>query len=473
MESSIRVRIIVAGTLAASAAAGAIIGGQPASARAEATTGHVQSSIKWGECPELAPGAKRDPRQTCGTVKVPLDYRHPQGRDHHGRGLQDRHRQARQAARRPAAQSGRPGSAGPGHARPDGADAAEAGAGLLRPDRVRPARRRPQHPDELRPVRQPASSTLFPYPGAGGSIKGNVTTGARRRQAVRQRSVTSSGSSPARTRRATWIASARRSARGRSPTGASPSAPTSARSTRSLFPAQHRPDGAGGQRRPEQGVGDRSLNTWNQGMNDRFPDAARVAAAHNASLGLGGTAARSPTPTSRWPTASTASRPRCRARRRPSTVRCCAASPTRCCSTTKRSQRSPSSGRPRPTWPPARPRGTRTSPCFGRSSPSTPAAKGVPADNQATMALAMICGDTAWSHDVDSYADATAAARAKYPLSAGMPNNIWPCAFWSKQPIEPLVKVTSHGSAQRPDPAEPPRQRHPVGRGPRNAQGTG
>ena len=64
--------------------------------------------------------------------------------------------------------------------------------------------------------------------------------------------------------------------------------------------------------------------------------------------------------------------------------------------------------------------------------------------SQSTKAFAR-GGDTTWSRDVDSYADATAAARAKYPLSAGMPNNIQPCAFWSKKPIEPLVKVTSNG----------------------------
>ena len=69
----------------------------------------------------------------------------------------------------------------------------------------------------------------------------------------------------------------------------------------------------------------------------------------------------------------------------------------------------------------------------------------MPADNQATMTMALICGDASWSRNVASYAAATAAARAKYPLSDGMPDNIWPCAFWSKAPVEPPVKVTSSG----------------------------
>jgi hypothetical protein len=75
----------------------------------------------------------------------------------------------------------------------------------------------------------------------------------------------------------------------------------------------------------------------------------------------------------------------------------------------------------------------------------TPAEPGVPADNQTTMTFALVCGDTSWSRNVQSYAAAAAAAQAKYPLSDGMPDNIWPCAFWSKVPVEPAVKVTASG----------------------------
>jgi hypothetical protein len=59
--------------------------------------------------------------------------------------------------------------------------------------------------------------------------------------------------------------------------------------------------------------------------------------------------------------------------------------------------------------------------------------------------MALVCGDASWPRDTASYAAATAAARAKYPLSDGMPDNIWPCAFWSHPPIEPPARVTSHG----------------------------
>ncbi|GAA0271076.1 alpha/beta hydrolase [Cryptosporangium japonicum] len=76
------------------------------------------------------------------------------------------------------------------------------------------------------------------------------------------------------------------------------------------------------------------------------------------------------------------------------------------------------------------------------AQPTTP---GVPADNQATMALALTCGDTEWSDDVDGYAARTAADREAYPLTGGMPANVWPCAFWKDAPIEAPVTVTDDG----------------------------
>jgi hypothetical protein len=75
----------------------------------------------------------------------------------------------------------------------------------------------------------------------------------------------------------------------------------------------------------------------------------------------------------------------------------------------------------------------------------TPGTPGVPADNQATMFLALICGDAEWSHDVGDYARRTVADRKAWPLTAGMPSNIWPCAFWP-QPIEKPVTVTGRGA---------------------------
>ncbi|MFJ6251814.1 MULTISPECIES: alpha/beta hydrolase [unclassified Streptomyces] len=74
-----------------------------------------------------------------------------------------------------------------------------------------------------------------------------------------------------------------------------------------------------------------------------------------------------------------------------------------------------------------------------------PPSAGIPADNQATMFMALTCGDAAWPQDTDGYAARTAADREKWPLTAGMPANIWACAFWGK-PVEAAVEVVKGGS---------------------------
>ena len=70
---------------------------------------------------------------------------------------------------------------------------------------------------------------------------------------------------------------------------------------------------------------------------------------------------------------------------------------------------------------------------------------GVPADNTTTVFLALVCGDASWSHDIAGYAQATAAGRFAFPLTAGMPDNVWPCAFWGK-PIEAATQISKHGA---------------------------
>ncbi|WP_305785900.1 alpha/beta fold hydrolase [Symbioplanes lichenis] len=69
---------------------------------------------------------------------------------------------------------------------------------------------------------------------------------------------------------------------------------------------------------------------------------------------------------------------------------------------------------------------------------------GVPADNALAAAYAVVCGDVRWPRDIRTYARNVAADRKAHPLSAGAPANIWPCAFWP-DPIEPPVAVTGHG----------------------------
>ncbi|GAA1628549.1 alpha/beta hydrolase [Nonomuraea maheshkhaliensis] len=472
-SSSIRVRVVIAGSLAAVAAAGAVIGGQPASAkaeagiraetgalaeagatagvsvrgegnaRAEAGAGTVQKSIKWGECPELAPGAKRDPRQTCGTVEVPLDYRRP-------RGESITVAVSRIATAKPGKKRGdllfNPG--GPGL---QGLDMPGQMA-LTLPKKVRDSYdligfdpRGVGHSTPMSCGLPGAAGLLavFPYPGAGGSIKENVAT-ARSVAAqcatvgARLQYFTSANTARDmdRIRRALG-------ARKLSYWGQSFGTYLGAVYT-SLFPRNTDRMVLEGNVDPNKAWA-KMLNTWNQGMNDRFPDAARVAAANDAGLGLGDTLKEV---TDSFLALAD------RLDRRPATV---PGAPVAVSGgllrgvTYQMLQRNETLAPLTQFWKAMAGLSEGKAPTdadvavLRQIFADTPPAKGVPADNQVTMALAMICGDTTWSRDVDSYAKAVAGARAKYPLSGGMPNNILPCAFWSKKPIEPLVKVTSHG----------------------------
>ncbi len=75
----------------------------------------------------------------------------------------------------------------------------------------------------------------------------------------------------------------------------------------------------------------------------------------------------------------------------------------------------------------------------------TPDTPGVPADNNATMFLAITCGDAAWPTDISTYQAAVTATRKAYPLSGGWPAGVPACAFWPR-PAETPATVTGHGA---------------------------
>jgi pimeloyl-ACP methyl ester carboxylesterase len=68
-----------------------------------------------------------------------------------------------------------------------------------------------------------------------------------------------------------------------------------------------------------------------------------------------------------------------------------------------------------------------------------------PPDNDIAVLLAISCNDIAWSREVDRYARNVAIDRRLFPATAGAPGNIWPCAFWPTRPVEPPVRVTDDG----------------------------
>ncbi|MFC5816941.1 alpha/beta hydrolase [Nonomuraea harbinensis] len=442
MGSTNRGRIVVAGILAGLAATGATVGGQPKSAAAEVSAGRVQTSIKWGGCPELAPGAKRDPRQTCGTVKVPLDYRHPQGET-------ITVAVSRIATAKPGKKRGallfNPGGPGLG--------------GLDMPGKIAPTLPKsvlnsydligfdPRGVGHSTPMSCGLTDSgflnVFAYPGAGGSIEGNVTSA---RAAAEQCAAVGD-----KLRFFTTANTARDMDRIRQALGArkisywgqSFGTYLGAVYT-SLFP--HNTDRMVLESNVDPSKAwAKMLDTWNQGMNDRFPDAARVAAANDTELDLGGTVDEV---TDTFLTLAD------HLDRKPAAVPGTPAAVNGALLRAITYQMSLHNETLAPLtqfWKAAADLSAGKAPTdkgvavLKQVFADAAAEPGVPADNQVTMALALMCGDTTWSRDVDSYAGATAAARAKYPLSAGMPNNIRSCAFWSTKPVEPLVKVTSHG----------------------------
>ncbi|MFB7123457.1 alpha/beta hydrolase [Kitasatospora sp. NPDC056273] len=86
---------------------------------------------------------------------------------------------------------------------------------------------------------------------------------------------------------------------------------------------------------------------------------------------------------------------------------------------------------------------TRTAPPPG-GSPGSGLPSVIP-DNFVAAQSAVICGDSAWPRDPAVYAARTAADRQRYPLTAGMSGNVWPCAFWHYRPEEPPVRPNPDG----------------------------
>lgn len=67
--------------------------------------------------------------------------------------------------------------------------------------------------------------------------------------------------------------------------------------------------------------------------------------------------------------------------------------------------------------------------------------------NSVAVSLATMCNDVAWPTSPAGYEKDVAESRAAYPLTAGMPRNVMPCAAWPWQPQEPPVRITDDGPA--------------------------
>ncbi|MBT2527922.1 alpha/beta fold hydrolase [Streptomyces sp. ISL-99] len=67
-------------------------------------------------------------------------------------------------------------------------------------------------------------------------------------------------------------------------------------------------------------------------------------------------------------------------------------------------------------------------------------------DQDAAVTMGVICNDVRWpAPTASSLERAVAADRARYPLTAGMPVNVTPCAFWKREPVEKPTRITGRG----------------------------
>ena len=431
---------LTVGTVAACAAApetDATSGDAPSVAAETPTT----PRIAWDTCPELAEGASRDPRLICGTVQVPLDYQDPGGE------------QIEVAVSKlPAAESGDrrgvlllnpggpalPGLDTPGAVAPTLPPSVLGAYDLIGFDPRGVGHSTPQSCG----LEDPSLAGLFPYPAADGSITANVD----RARSQAELCATNAGE---KLRYFTTANTARDMDRIRAALGEEQiSYWGQSYGTYlgvvygSLFPERADRVVLEGNVDPTK-VWANAKDNWGKAMSERFPDAAKVAAAQHATLGLGDTVDevtqnylalaerldRTPAPVPGTELALTGSMLR-----------------TLTYSLLLRNDSLPMLAQ---LWKAAAglADGTLTEAdgeVLQQVFAGPPPTPGVPADNQATMFLALTCGDAQWSGDVDEYARRTAEDRAAWPLTAGMPANIWACAFWP-EPIEEPVAVTDEG----------------------------
>ncbi|MEU4208571.1 alpha/beta hydrolase [Streptomyces sp. NPDC026206] len=64
---------------------------------------------------------------------------------------------------------------------------------------------------------------------------------------------------------------------------------------------------------------------------------------------------------------------------------------------------------------------------------------------EAAVYVGVICNDVRWPRSLPDYTRAVAGDRAKHPLTAGMPVNVTPCAFWPDEPADKPTRITADG----------------------------
>jgi pimeloyl-ACP methyl ester carboxylesterase len=69
----------------------------------------------------------------------------------------------------------------------------------------------------------------------------------------------------------------------------------------------------------------------------------------------------------------------------------------------------------------------------------------VPPDNMVAALFGVVCDDARWPRSVERYIRDVRRDSRRYPVAGGMAANIWPCAFWPVAPRERPVPITDRG----------------------------
>ncbi len=76
-------------------------------------------------------------------------------------------------------------------------------------------------------------------------------------------------------------------------------------------------------------------------------------------------------------------------------------------------------------------------------APATPPEPVV--QNVTAVGVGALCNDVEWPRSPAVYEKVVAESRAAYPLTAGMPRNVMPCAAWPYPPREAPTRITGRG----------------------------
>jgi pimeloyl-ACP methyl ester carboxylesterase len=77
--------------------------------------------------------------------------------------------------------------------------------------------------------------------------------------------------------------------------------------------------------------------------------------------------------------------------------------------------------------------------------PNTVLAQQPDLQNLLSAQLHVVCNDSDWPESVTTYQRNVEHDRTQFPMFGAAAANIWPCAFWPTNPVEPPVRINDHG----------------------------